>query len=414
MKIQRGFKFRLNVDTEQQDAFWKQAGCNRYVWNAFLRYQESRRKRGHFVERYESMANKLTMMKKEVTFLKTDCQSATLQQTLKDLYRAYQDGFDKKQPNKRLPKPKKKHSSTNSFRYPAAFKVEGNRVFLPKLGWFTFRKSRDIIGKVKNVTVSHKGGHWYVSFQTEYERTERPHQSSSIVGVDLGVKRLATLSSGHYVQGLDNLRQSQAKLKRLQRQLARKIKFSANWRKIKTKISRLHTRIANCRHDFLHKFSSYLSKSHAMIVFEDLNIKGMSKSAKGTLDEPGKMVKQKSGLNKAILDQGWSMLVDFCKYKQRWKKGEVIRVPAPGTSQRCSSCGHKDKANRQSQSQFHCNQCENKQNADDNASLNIEAAGHAVLSCGGPALAGPMKQGSTFSGNATAITESVQLAFFAS
>jgi putative transposase len=86
-------------------------------------------------------------------------------------------------------------------------------------------------------------------------------------------------------------------------------------------------------------------------------------------------------------------------------------VPAPGTSQRCSSCGHEDKANRQSQAQFHCNQCENKQNADDNASLNIEAAGHAVLSCGGPASAGPVKQGSTFSGNAAAITESVQLAF---
>lgn len=392
MKIQRGFKYQLDVDSSMEDAFWKQAGCNRFVWNVFLRYQESRRARGHFVESYETMANKLTMLKKELAFLRTHAQSATLQQTLKDLARAYKDAFDKEQPNKRMPKVKRKHACRNSFRYPAGVKVEGNRVFLPKLGWFKFRKSRDIIGKIKNTTVSFHGGHWHISFQTEYTRTGRPHQSTSMVGVDLGVKRLATLSSGHCVAGLDNLRNAQGKLAKLQRKLAKKVKFSANWKKIKQRINRLHTRIANCRKDFLHKFSSYLSKNHAMIVFEDLNVAGMSKSAKGTAAEPGKIVKQKSGLNKSILDQGWSMLVGFCQYKQAWKSGEVILVPTPGTSQTCSHCGYRHKENRRTQAIFHCQSCGHQQNADDNASHNIVAAGHAVLACGGAALAAPVKQ----------------------
>jgi len=248
-----------------------------------------------------------------------------LQQTLKDLAHAYKDAFNKKQPKKRMPRVKRKHACRNSFRYPAGVKVESNRVFLPKLGWFKFRQSRDIIGKIKNTTVSYHGGHWHISFQTEYTRPERPHQSTSMVGVDLGVKRLATLSSGHYVSGLDNLRNAQGKLAKLQRKLAKK-------------------------------------------------------------------VKQKSGLNKSILDLGWSMLIDFYKYKQAWKNGEVLLVSAPDTSQTCSHCGYRHNENHQTQATFHCQSCGHKQNADDNASHNIEAAGHAVLADEGAALAAPVKQ----------------------
>ncbi|EGQ8301742.1 hypothetical protein AKG60_18205 [Vibrio parahaemolyticus] len=394
MKILRAFKFRLKVDEKQQSAFWKQAGACRFVWNLFLKRQQYRLKRGHYVENYATMCLHLTQVKKHFSFLK-EVDSTVLQQTLKDLDKAYKDAFDKTQPNKRMPVIKKRSRCNNGFRYTGRFKVEGRRVYLPKLGFFGFFKSRDIIGKIKNTTVTHKAGHWYVSFQTEYKRAERPHYSKSMVGVDLGVRRLATLSNGFYVDGLSALKVHSKTLARLQRKLAKKTRFSNNWKKVKQKITRLHRKISAVRHDFLHKFSSYLSKNHAIIVFEDLKVKNMTQSSKGTLDEPGKKVKQKSGLNKSILEQGWGMLMDFCKYKQQWKSGMVLKVDPKGTSQTCSCCGHKSKTNRLSQSEFVCEKCGLTINADDNASLNILASGHGVLACGNPNSLEFCKQEST-------------------
>ncbi|WP_366534919.1 RNA-guided endonuclease InsQ/TnpB family protein, partial [Vibrio parahaemolyticus] len=281
--------------------------------------QQYRLKRGHYVENYATMCLHLTQVKKHFTFLK-EVDSTVLQQTLKDLDKAYKDAFDKTQPNKRMPVTKKRSKCNNGFRYTGRFKVEDRRVYLPKLGSFGFFKSRDIIGKIKNTTVTHKAGHWYVSFQTEYERADRPHNSKSMVGVDLGVKRLATLSNGFYVDGLSALKVHSKTLAKLQRKLAKKTRFSNNWKKVKQKIARLHSKISAVRHDFLHKFSSYLSKNHAIIVFEDLKVNNMTQSSKGTLDEPGKKVKQKTGLNKSILEQGWGMLIGFLQIQAAVEK----------------------------------------------------------------------------------------------
>ena len=395
MKIQRGFKFRLKSLGQESSAFWQQTGACRFIWNFFLKRQEYRLKRGHYVESFQTMCSHLTQLKKEYTWLKT-VDSTVLQQTLKNLYRAYQDGFDKNQPNKRLPKLKKKHQSRPSSRYTQRVKVEhGNRVYLPKLGTFGFHKSLDIIGKIKNTTVGYDSGHWYVSFQTEYTRTERPHQSDTIVGIDLGVNRHTTLSSGFYVDGFKLIKDHQQKLTRVQRQLARKVKFSSNWRKIKAKINKLHRKISRIRHDVLHKLSTIISKNHAVIVFEKLLVKNMSKSAKGTIENHGSMVKQKSGLNRSILDQGWGKLIELTTYKQVWRNGQAINVNPAGTSQTCACCGHKDRANRLTQAVFRCIKCDHTMNADDNASLNIEAAGHVVLAGGAPALASALKRASS-------------------
>ena len=395
MEIQRGFKFRLKSLRQESSAFWQQAGACRFIWNFFLKRQEYRRSRGHYIESFQTMCSHLTQLKKEYTWLKT-VDSTALQQTLKDLYRAYQDGFDKNQPNKRLPKLKKKHQSRPSFRYTQRVKVEhGNRIYLPKLGTFNFHKSRDIIGKIKNTTVGYDSGHWYVSFQTEYTRTERPHQSDTIVGIDLGVNHHTTLSSGFYVDGFKLIKDHQQKLTRVQRQLARKVKFSSNWRKTKAKINKLHRKISRIRHDLLHKLSTIISKNHAVIVFEKLLVKNMSKSAKGDIENHGKMVKQKSGLNKSILDQGWGKLIELTTYKQVWRNGQTIKVNPAGTSQTCACCGHKDRANRLTQAVFRCIKCDHTMNADDNASLNIEAAGHVVLAGGAPALASALKRASS-------------------
>ncbi|MGD1523977.1 RNA-guided endonuclease InsQ/TnpB family protein [Vibrio harveyi] len=391
MKIQRGFKFRLKSTRDLEAMFWRQAGACRFVWNLFLKRQEYRRSRGHYVESFQTMCLHLTQVKKHYTFLK-EVDSTTLQQTLKDLHRAYMDAFDPKQPNKRMPVKKKRATCRNSFRYTQRVTLQGNTVYLPKLGTFRFHQSRKIIGKLKNTTVGFEGGHWHVSFQTEYEQPDFDHPSQSMVGVDVGVARFATLSNGSFIPAVDAFKKHSERLAKLQRRLAKKKRFSANWKKLKARISKLHTKVARIRYDLSHKVSTYLSKSHAVIVFEDLSIKNMTKSAKGTMDTHGSMVKQKSGLNRSILDQGWGKLISFCEYKQKWANGMVIKVNPRGTSQRCHVCGHQHKDNRQSQSLFECQKCGLKIHADDNASINIEAAGHAVLACGEKALAYSVKQ----------------------
>ena len=124
-----------------------------------------------------------------------------------------------------------------------------------------------------------------------------------------------------------------------------------------------------------------------MIVVEALKIKNMSKSASGTVDNPGKNVSAKSGLNKSILDQGWYEFRRQLDYKSTWRGGHVVEVPPQYTSQRCSSCQHIDALSRQSQEKFACIKCHKQMNADVNAAKNILAAGHAVLACGASALA---------------------------
>lgn len=176
-----------------------------------------------------------------------------------------------------------------------------SRVFLPKLGWIRYRNSREVIGEMKNVTVSQSCGKWYVSIQTEFEVADPVHDAQSMVGLDAGITKLATLSDGTVYQPVNSFKASQRKLAMLQRQLSRRVKFSNNWQKQKRKIQRLHSHIANIRRDYLHKVTSEISKNHAMIVTEALKVSNMSKSAKGTSAQHGRNVRAKSGLNWSIL-----------------------------------------------------------------------------------------------------------------
>lgn len=148
----------------------------------------------------------------------------------------------------------------------------------------------------------------------------------------MGVKQFIALSTGEMKAPKSPLKKYQDKLASAQRKLAKKTKFSNNWKKQKAKINRIHTKIANIRRDFLHKTSTELSKNHALIVIEDLKVKNMTRSAKGTLDEPGRNVKAKSGLNKSILDQGWYEFRRQLEYKQKWAGGEVLAVPVHHTT----------------------------------------------------------------------------------
>lgn len=203
-----------------------------------------------------------------------------------------------------------------------------------------------------------------------------------MVGIDVGIKQFATLSTGQVYEPVNSFKILLKKLARAQRSLAQKIRGSNNFRKQKQKLAAIHIKVANVRSDYLHKVSTSISKNHATAVLEDLNIANMSKSAAGTNEEPGKNVQSKSGLNRSILDQGWHTFKNLLQYKFDWLGGELIVVDPKYTSQKCSSCGHIAKENRVSQSQFVCVVCGHAENADLNAAQNILAAGHAVLACG--------------------------------
>lgn len=357
------------------------AGACRFVFNRALALQNENHEAGNKYIPYGKMASWLVEWKNatETQWLK-DSPSHPLQQSLKDLERAYKNFFRKRAAFPRF----KKRGQNDAFRYPQGVKLdqENSRIFLPKLGWMRYRNSRQVTGVVKNVTVSQSCGKWYISIQTESEVSTPVHPSASMVGLDAGVAKLATLSDGTVFEPVNSFQKNQKTLARLQRQLSRKVKFSNNWQKQKRKIQRLHSRIANIRRDYLHKVTTAVSKNHAMIVIEDLKVSNMSKSAAGTVSQPGRNVRAKSGLNRSILDQGWYEMRRQLEYKQLWRGGQVLAVPPAYTSQRCACCGHTAKENRLSQSKFRCQVCGYTANADVNGARNILAAGHAVLACG--------------------------------
>ncbi|HGJ5869595.1 RNA-guided endonuclease InsQ/TnpB family protein [Arsenophonus nasoniae] len=392
MKRLQAFKFQLRPNGQQECDMCRFAGACRFVFNRALALQNENHEAGNKYIPYIKMTSWLIEWKSvpETQWLK-ESPSQPLQQSLKDLERAYKNFFQKRAAFPRF----KKRGVNDTFRYPQGVKLdqENSRLFLPKLGWIRYRNSREVIGVVKNVTVRQSCGKWYVSIQTENEVTVPKHESTSMIGIDAGIAKLATLSDGTVYSPVNSFKTSQHKLAKLQRQLSRKVKFSANWQKQKRKIQRLHSHIANIRKDYLHKTTTEISKNHAMIVIEDLKVSNMSKSAKGTTEKHGRSVRAKSGLNRAILDQGWYEMRRQLEYKQLWRGGQVLAVPPAYTSQRCACCGHTAKENRQSQSKFECLECGYIANADINGARNILAAGHAVLACGGMVQSGhPLKQ----------------------
>jgi len=382
----QGFQFRVEPTAEQRLGMERTAGVVRFIWNSALALQKYRLDKHFRILNYAELCRELSAARKdpELSFL-AESHSKPQQQVLKDLGKAFKDFFSG---NKGFPRFKKKGRSGDGFRFPAYqgnIELDGRRIKLPAFGWVRFRKSRDVEGVIKNVTVKRRGQHWFISVQTEREVEDPVHPSSSEVGIDMGVAKFAALSTGELVKPIDSFRRLEGRMRKAQRTLARKEKFSSNWKKQKAAISRLHVRIADARKDFLHKVSTAISKNHAVVYLEDLKVRNMSASARGTLDNPGKGVRQKAGLNKAILDQGWFEFRRQLAYKEQWLGGRVVAVPPQYTSQKCAQCGHVCAENRRSQAQFVCVACSHEDDADVNAAKNIMRAGQALSVCeGGP------------------------------
>lgn len=379
MQQLQAFKFELMPNGKQARDMLRFAGSCRFVYNKALAVEQERYKRGEKRLRYFGISSQLPVWRKELEWL-ADAPAQVLQQALKNLDRAYGNFFAKRTG---FPKFKKK-GMYSSFRYPQDIKLEqhNSRIYLPKLGWVRYRNSREVLGTVKNATVSRSNGRWYASIQTEREVETPVHPSESIVGLDMGITRFATMSDGSHVEPLNSFRKQEIRLRRYQRRMSRKKNFSKNWKKAKAKVQKIHTTIANCRKDFLHKTSTTISKNHAIVVVEDLKISDMSKSAAGTKAKPGRNVKAKSGLNKSILDQGWSEFRRQLGYKLDWLGGMLISVPPHNTSRTCPNCEHVSKENRKTQAKFECVECGYTNNADLVGALNVLARGHRVLACG--------------------------------
>ncbi len=386
MNLRKAVRYRLEPTSEQENLLSRAVGCVRFVWNRVLEIQKSYLDQGCGILSFAEMCRCLTTWRNGEAFgFLSESPVHPQQQTLKFLDRALREAFDKNNP-KRFPQRKKKFVH-DSMRYPDPDQIkidlkpldtDGRRllpkIFLPRIGWVKFRKSSIIGGEIRNVTVSRSGGHWYVSIQTEKEVADPVHSSTTIVGADRNVTdNILALSDGDKFPPVTAYRDNQIKLRREQRKLSKKKQFSANWKKQKAKITRLHRHIAEIRKNVLHRISTTISKNHAIVVLEDLKVRNMTKSAKGTVEKPGRNVRQKSALNKSILDQGWGMFRQMLEYKLKWSGGMVGYVDSAYTSQTCSACGIVDANSRKTRAEFHCLHCGHKEDADVNAAKNILA-----------------------------------------
>ena len=383
MERLQAYKFELRADGAQRRLMRRVAGSCRYVYNRALALQRERYERGQKKLGYAGLCKELTAWRNDpATRWLADAPVHPLQQALKNLEQAYRNFFEKRAA---LPK-RKKRGFADSFRYPdpKQFRLDApnQRIFLPKLGWIGLRLSREVLGEPCNATVSLSGGRWFVSIQTRRAVNPPVHPAASAVGIDMGVVRFATLSDGTVYEPLGSFKRHQRRLAHYQRMMSRRCKFGKNWQKARRKVQKVHARIGSCRRDYLHKASSAISKNHAMVCIEDLQVRNMSKSASGTAENPGKQVRAKSGLNRSILDQGWFEFRRQLDYKLAWNGGILVAVPPHNTSRECPECGHTEAANRKTQGQFRCLECGFSEHADRVGAINVLARGHRVAACG--------------------------------
>jgi putative transposase len=403
MQRLQAFKYELMPTGEQQRQMRCFAGSCRFVFNKALAMQKARYEQGQKKLGYAGLCKLLTEWRNsaDTPWLK-DAPTHPLQQTLKDIDRAYANFFAKRAGFPRF----KKKGQRDSFRYPdpkqIKFDQANSRIFLPKLGWLRYRNSREALGELRNVTVSLRGGKWFVSIQTRREVEKPIPTATRDTGLDMGIARFVTLSDGTFYAPLNSFKKLEDALRKAQQALSRKVKYSNNWKKAKAKVQQLYVRIANARRDFLHKCSTTISKNHALVCIEDLPVRNLSASAAGTIEAPGKNVRAKAGLNKAILDQGWFEFHRQLDYKMDWNGGLLLAVPPHNTSRTCPCCGHVSNDNRRTQAQFLCVGCGFEENADVVGAINVLRAGHARLACEVNGATRPSAAGTHRSGSVAA------------
>lgn len=394
----RAFRYRLHPTVDQAAELGRWCGCARAIYNAGLEQRQvSYRDFGVSLGYNQQGARDLTEAKQSLPWL-AEPHCDVLQQSLRDLDRAYRNFFEGRAGFPRFKRKGQRDSFRIQNRKTGAIKVRRlNRrwgeVHVPKLGAVRFRWTRKPVGEIGHLTISRDALGWHVCLSCAQPVDAPAQHVGPPVGVDRGVAATVALSTGGMLR-CPTLSAGQAeRMRRLARKAGRQEtarrhrapdgrRRSARHQRTLDALAKLKARDARIRKDFLHKLSSDLAKNHGLVAIEDLRVVNMTRSAKGTIEKPGRGVAQKRGLNRAILKQGWGDLERMLAYKTQERGGTLVKVPAAYTSQTCSRCGVVDRQSRQTQARFACVACGHEANADVNAALNILAAGQAVTARG--------------------------------
>ncbi len=415
MKITKGIRVKSQINKEKKVLLRQFLGMKRFIWNIALDYKiqlwETYKRRNPCVDNLEEkkLVNKLKsnseiqkmFAKKEIMnyegfeFLSL-LPNRVVQQTLNDLEVAFSKFYDPELPNE-YPKFKKKYETKQSIRFLDALSVIklnkknirvkiGNYFVLqginPERGNKTIFNSST---KINNVTLTMdnlENVYFSINYSYEENSNENLTYSKDEVGIDMGISNTVALSGDKGFRDLPKkIKELEVKKKRLQRRNSKNKKRtigSRAWAKTKRQIAKIYKQQTHIREDFYHKLSDELTKSHGLIVREDLKIKNMTKSAKGTLDKPGKNVAQKRGLNREILNQAWGTFFKFLEYKGLTRGVIVLKVPTQGSSQTCKKCHYRDPKSRRKK-MFKCVSCGYTADADTNGANIILTRGQREL-----------------------------------
>lgn len=395
MPITRAYRHKVSFTDEQHVLACQFAGCARLIYNSGL----EQRQLGYRATGKGMSYKRQTYFLKEAKaaegfeFLKA-APAHVLQQALLDLQRAFTAFFERRAGYPQF----KKRGDGDGFRFPdpdpkqigVHDPARVGQVRLPKLGWVSIINTyprlngRLFEGELRYVSVVRDAGQWFISFTSEVPlsdmfQIERHYieEKGATVGLDAGVANSVTTSNGefHHLPVITD--REWEKIGILQTRVNRACKGSRNREKAKRKLSK-YRRGLRCRKlDQIHKLTTRFASENSIVCIEDLRVKNMTASAKGTVEQPGHNVAQKAGLNRAILDQCWGEIRRQLTYKCSWYGAILVIVPAKHTSQKCSACHHIAKDSRESQAVFHCVHCGHEQHADHNAACNILADGLA-------------------------------------
>ena len=360
------------------------AGACWYVWNHFREknladYQKSRDGKGERPSAsYFSLGVEFTRLRHETDWLR-ELSANPIKHTLKYFADALKQAVQGK---KGFPKPRSRRRTAPSFTLPSKenFRIKNidrkySLLHIPLVGWVKLTRRggnpwED--GAPKQVVLRHDGHRWRAFVFYEIE-VEQKLDNGEFLGVDMNVRQVAT-SDGHFYF-LPDLKKKEARRKRYQRRMARQVKGSNRRKDTKKKLAKVSRKIANIRKNWIHKTTKEIAGKCGTVIVEDLKLRNMTASAKGTIENPGKNVKQKAELNRAILDTAFGEIRKNLEYKC----GRLIEVNPAYTSQTCHKCGHVDKENRKTQARFLCVNCGFGSNADTNAAMNIRRLGMARL-----------------------------------
>ena len=363
----KSLKIRLELNNEQATLAAKHAGVARHAYNWGLDVCKKAYLNGEKRPSAIDLHKKLVAEVKKENAWYYEVSKCSPQEALRNLDKAYIKCFREK---KGLPVFKKK-GIRDSFYLEGAIEIKENQIKIPKFGKVKISEILDIQG-IKNVTVSKTAGQWFVAFKIPQAPNLPKQEKINPIGVDLGIKTLATLSDGTFFENKRPYKKLKRKLKIAQRKVSKKVKGSANRKKAIQKVAKIHYKIANIRKDNLHKLTTYLAKNHSEVVIEDLNVRGMSKNHK---------------LASAILDGGFYEFRRQLSYKCEWYGSQLTVVDRfYPSSKTCSCCGTIKKELKLIERIYHCESCKISIDRDFNAAINLrnKAVSYTASACGVP------------------------------